>query len=67
MITDPKLLSSAACFYNSLHKFPIDMGACQVLCINLFFGPLTFFHFLNHNLGLKYDHPPQPPPCLLPA
>ena len=66
-MTHPKLLSSAPSFYNLLNNFPTDMGACQVLLKNLFFGPLTFFYFLNHNLGLKHVHPPQPPPCLLRA
>ena len=59
---NPELLTSVACFYTLVHKFPTDMGAFQVLCTNLFFGPLTF-----HNLGSHHSQPPQPRPCLLPA
>ena len=32
-------MNSLACFYTLVHKFPTDMGAIQVLCSNLFFGP----------------------------
>ena len=59
---NPELLTSVACFYTLVHKFPTDMGAFQVLCTNLFFGPLTF-----HILGSHHSQPPQPRPCLLPA
>ena len=43
------------------------MCAFQVLCTNLFFGPLTFFHWWIHNLGSQHSQPPPPRPCLLPA
>ena len=64
---NPELLTSVACFYTLVHKFPTDVGAFQVLCTNLFFGPLTFFtdkftilglNILNlHNLGHVYFLP----------
>ena len=52
-ITHPELVTCVACFYPLVHKFPTDMGAFQVLCANLFFGPLKFFTNKFTILGLN--------------